>query len=73
MVKRFNLHLCPRVVLPFRKKNLEEILSELEKIKQLYVLLVLANCYFVIPNFDLWMSKRAYDIFLLVINFLGTN
>jgi hypothetical protein len=41
-----------------------------EKIKQLYVLFALANYYSVI-GFDLWMSKGAYDIFALVINFLG--
>jgi len=42
-----------------------------EKIKQLYVLLSLADCYYVTTNFDLWMSKGAYDIYALVIKFLG--
>jgi hypothetical protein len=41
-----------------------------EKIKQLYVLPSLANCYFITTSFDLWMSKWAYDIFALVIKFL---
>jgi hypothetical protein len=41
-----------------------------EKIKQLYVLFALVDCYSV-TSFDLWMSKRAYDIFALVISFLG--
>jgi len=41
-----------------------------EKTKQLYVLFALANYYFV-TSFDLWMSKGAYDIFSLVISFLG--
>jgi hypothetical protein len=41
-----------------------------EKIKQLYVLLALADCYYVTTSFDLWMSKGAYDIYALVIKFL---
>jgi len=40
-----------------------------EKIKKLYVLLALADCYYV-TSFDLWMSKGAYDIYALVIKFL---
>jgi len=32
----------------------------------------LAKCFFA-TSFDLWMSKGAYDIFALVINFLGTK
>ncbi len=43
----------------------------MEKIKQLYVLPTLVDYYFIITSFDMWMSKRAYDIFSLVINFLG--
>jgi len=42
-----------------------------EKTKQLYVLLTLVDYYSIIINFDMWMSKRAYDILSLVINFLG--
>jgi hypothetical protein len=42
-----------------------------EKIEKLYVLLSLANCYFVTTSFDLWMSKWAYDIFAFVIIFWG--
>jgi len=71
-LKIFSLHLCPRVVLPFRKQFSKEILSKLvEKIKQLYVLLALVDFYYVTTSFDLWMSKGAYDIYALVINFLG--
>ncbi len=29
------------------------------------------KCYYVITNFDLWMSKGAHDVFALVINILG--
>ncbi len=70
-LKLFSLHLCPRVVLPFRKQFSREILSKLvEKIKQLYVLLALVDCYYVTIFFDLLMSKGAYDIYAIVI-FLG--
>jgi hypothetical protein len=44
-----------------------------EKTKELYVLLALANCYYVITSFDLRMSKGAYNIFAFVINFLGVD
>jgi len=44
-----------------------------EKTKQLYVLPTLADCYSVTTSFDLWMSKGAYDIFALVINFWGVH
>jgi hypothetical protein len=70
-LKRFILHLCPRVVLPFMKLFARQILLVLvEKTKQLYMLLGLAYCYFV-TSFDLWMSKGAYNFFAFVINFGG--
>jgi hypothetical protein len=72
-LKRFSLHLCPRVVLPFMKLFTREILLELvEKTKQLYMLPALAYCYFV-TSFDLWMSKGAYKIFIIVIKFCGVE
>ncbi len=43
----------------------------MEKTKQLYVLPTLVDYYSIITSFDMWMSKRAYDILSLVINFLG--
>jgi hypothetical protein len=43
-----------------------------EKTKQMYVLPTFANCYSA-TSFDLWMSKGAYDIFAVVINFLGAH
>jgi hypothetical protein len=71
--KKFSLHLCPNVVLLSRKQSSREILPKLvQKTKQLYVLLVLANCYFV-TSFNLWISKGAYDIFALVTNILGVD
>ncbi len=62
-LKHFSLHLCPRVVLHSKKQFSQEILLEfVEKTKQLYALPCLAK-YFSTTIFDLWMSKRAYDIF----------
>jgi hypothetical protein len=46
-LKRFCLHLCPRVVFPFKKKISKEIL---EKTKQLYVVPTLAYYYYVITS-----------------------
>jgi hypothetical protein len=54
------------------KKQFIEILPRLmEKTKQLHVLHALVECRFAIASFDLWMSKGAYHVFALVINFLG--
>jgi hypothetical protein len=44
-----------------------------EKTSQQYVLLTLADYVFTIASFDLWMSKGAYDVFALMINFLGND
>jgi hypothetical protein len=41
-----------------------------KKNKNLYILPTLIYFYFV-TSFDMWMSKGAYDIFALVIKFLG--
>jgi hypothetical protein len=72
LLKRFNLHLCPKVILFFRKQFSKNILPKLlAKIKQLYVLLALANCYYNVISFDLWMSKGAYDIFAFITNCFG--
>jgi hypothetical protein len=58
----------------FKKQFSKEILPKLmEKIKQLYVLLALINCYSITTSFDLWLSKGAYDIFALIIKFVGAS
>jgi hypothetical protein len=41
--------------------------------KEVYVLPKLIDCIFALASFDLWMSKGAHDIFILVINFLGSD
>jgi hypothetical protein len=57
----------------FQKENSHEILPKLvEKTKQVYVLPKLVDCIFA-TSFDLWMSKDAHNIFVLVINFLRSN
>ncbi len=59
---------------PSKKQFSQEILPNLvEKTKQIYVLQKLTNCIFATTSFDLWMSKGAHDIFVLIINFLGCD
>ncbi len=41
--------------------------------KQVYVLPKLTYCISTITSFDLWMSKGVHDIFVLIINVLGSN
>jgi len=45
----------------------------MEKTIELYVLPALAECYYATMSFDLWMFKRGYDVFTLVVNFLNSN
>jgi hypothetical protein len=59
---------------PFQKKVFIEISPRLmENTKQLLVLPTLIKCHLAIASFDLWMSKGTYDVFALVINFLGKD
>jgi hypothetical protein len=37
------------------------------------IFLTMFGIIFFTTSFDLWMSKRAYDIFVVVINFVGSN
>jgi len=71
-LKHFVLQLCPHVQFPFRKLFSKNILPKLvEKTKEIYVLPLLNDCSCVTANFDLWMSKGAHDVFVLVKNNLG--
>ncbi len=45
----------------------------MEKTKEIYVLPLLNDYSCVTISFDLWMFKGAHDVFVLVINFLGSN
>jgi hypothetical protein len=68
------LQLNPRTV--FLSKNIfsQNILPTLvQKTKKGYALPKLFQCVSATANFDLWMSKGAYDIFSLVVNFLDGN
>lgn len=68
------LRLCPQVVFLFRKQFSHETLLKLvEKLKQVNVLPKLGDCIFATTSFELWMSNGAHGIFVLVINFLGSN
>jgi len=72
-LKRLVLQLCPCVQFLSRKLFSNTILLELvEKTKETYVLPLLDDYSCAITSFDLWMSKGAHDVFILVINFLGS-
>ncbi len=49
------------------------LLELVENTKEIYVLPLLDDCICVTTNFDLWMSKGTHDVFVLVINFWGSN
>jgi len=64
------LHLCPKLNFLSIRQFSQDILPRLvEKTNQLYVFFAFAKCHYVIVSFDIWMSKGAYDVFALVINF----
>jgi len=68
------MHICPQVEFPFQKNFSNDVLMSLiEYTKQKYVLPLLDDYTRITSSFNLWMSKRAHDIFALVINFLGTD
>ncbi len=64
-LKRLVLQLCPHVQFHSQKLISSIVLLELvKKTKETYVLPLLNDC-----SFDLWISKSAHDVFVLVINF----
>jgi hypothetical protein len=72
--KWFTLHLCLQVVIPSKKLFFQEFLCNLvEKTRELYVLLQLVECLLTTTSFGLRMSKKTYEIFALVVNFLNAN
>jgi len=68
-LKRFSMHLGPRIVFPSNFFFNELLPKLVEKIKQLYVLATLVECHSTTTSFDLWMSKVEHDIFALGLNF----
>jgi hypothetical protein len=72
-LKCLTMHLCPKLNFPSKRQFSQEILLMLvEKTSQMYVLPILLECHFATMSFDLCMFKRTYDVFALVINFLGS-
>ncbi len=70
----FNSLFLSKINFPSKRQFSQKILLGLmEKKNELYVLPTLAECHFATVSFDLWMSKRAYDVFTLVINFLNND
>jgi hypothetical protein len=73
-LKHLILYLCPKLNFPSKRQFSQDILQGLvEKKNELYVFPALAKCHYATTNFDLWMSKGAYDVFALVINFLSND
>ncbi len=68
----FNSLFLSKINFPSRRQFSQKMLLGLvEKKNELYVLPTLAKCHSTTTSFDLWMSKRAYDV--LVINFLNND
>jgi hypothetical protein len=62
------------VFFPSRKIFVDDVFFGLvEKTMLTYVHLALANCILAICTFDLWMSKGAHDVFVVVVNFLSSK
>ncbi len=73
-LKHLVFHLCPKLIFPSKKHFPQDILLGLvEKTNQLYIVLALIVSYSTTINFDFWMSKGAYNVFALMINFLNND
>jgi len=73
-LKHLILCLCPKRNFPSRKQFSQELLPRLiEKTSQQYVFPILPNHFSTTTSFDLWMSKGAFDVFALMINFLNND
>ncbi len=72
--KRLVLHFCPKLNFLSGRQFLRKILPWLvEKTRKHYVFPTLENCFFTITCFHLLFSRGAYDVFTLMINFLGSD
>jgi hypothetical protein len=70
----FNFSSLFKIKFPSKRQFSQDILPGLvEKKNLLYVLPALVECHSTTASFDLWMSKKTYDVFALVINFLGSD
>jgi hypothetical protein len=59
------------VVFPYRKTVIKKCYYIQLGRQNKHILLVFVECVFMIASFDLWMSKKAHDVFAIVTNFLG--
>jgi hypothetical protein len=72
MAKAFAFAFVSSILILFMENFSHDVLcSPMEKTKQTYVLHLLEKYHSIIASFDLWMSKGAYDVFALIIYFLG--
>jgi len=66
--------LCPKVVFINKKVFVDDVFSKLaEKTMLTYVHRTFANCISATCTFDLWMSKGAHDVFVVVVNFMSNK
>jgi hypothetical protein len=61
-LKRFSMHLCPKIILSKNQYSNELLFELVEKTEQLYVLITLVKCHSAIICFDLCMLKVGHDI-----------
>jgi hypothetical protein len=55
----------------FKRQFAQEILPKLIERQVNSMFFLLGDCFFATTSFDLWMFKEAYDVFALMIIFLG--
>jgi len=72
-LKHLIFRFCPKSNFLSRRQFSQDIAQVNGEDNELYVLFASVECYFAIMNFDLWMSKRTYDVFALVIKFLSSD
>jgi hypothetical protein len=76
-LKHLILHLCPKLNFPSRRQISQEILLGQvitnSEDKSTICFSRISRFFSITTNFDLWMSKGAYDVFTLVINFLNID
>jgi hypothetical protein len=74
VAKTINFAIMSKIKFPFQNVVFTKDIAKVnDKTSQQYVLLALANCFFAIARFDLWMFEGVYDVFTLMINFLNSD
>jgi hypothetical protein len=71
MVTSIGVHIMPKDGVPILK--LKFFLHQWDKTLVEYVQHALVTCISTIYTFDLWMSKKAHDLFAIIVNFILSN